>query len=362
MLWEELKKIWIKQRVLFVLSLLFAVQAGYVGCRGLYSQKAAKAVERNETIYEQFYSQLEGRWDPGKDALLDEWLRERDESQARYNTLVDQLLTGDISEEVLYTYYHGTPFCQNRYTDVLEELDQQRNYVKQDTGKRYMMKGNGWVYYFEDHFLYYLYFVFLLVLFIPLFIREKETGMDLLQGLSAKGQKRIFDHKILAAFTVMGSGLLLLTGEKFVLYSVRCGLDNMMYPIQSLPVFETCPWNIPVVGGLMAELLLLLCAGVLLGGVTVACSMFIPRTIDVCLIVLILVFVPMFLFSKDFLFHYPILTSLLYPDQLVYGWRDIDIGEQVYKTGREIGWIGAGSLLAGMVLFGIAKIRGRRCA
>ena len=184
--------------------------------------------------------------------------------------------------------------------------------------------------------------------------------MDLLQGLSARGQKRICKGKISAGIIVMWSSLLLLMGEKFVLYYVRCGLEDMMYPIQSLPLFETCPWDVPVGAGLLTELLLLGCAGYLLGGVIIACSMFIPRMIDVCLIVLILVFVPMFLVSKDILFHYPNLTSLLYPDQLVYGWWDIDMGEQIFKTGRELLFTGTVAIFVGTVLFGIAGKRGQR--
>ncbi len=359
MLWEELKKIWIKQHVLFVLVILLLVQAGYVSCRGLYSHKVTKTAERNEKIYEEFYSQLKGKWNQKKEAQLDTWLKERDDCLIQYNTLVDKLMTGEISEDILYKYYFDTPFCQTRFMDVLDDLEKQRDYIKKNISQRYMMKTNGWVYFFEDHFIYYLYFLFLLVIFIPLFIREKITKMNLMQKLSAKGQNKIFNNKILAAVIIMWSGILLLSAEKYFLYYARCGMENITYPIQSLSLFEDCPWNICIGVVIMVEILLLACAGYLLGGVIIFCSVFIPKTIDVCLIIMILVFVPMFIISREIMFRYPNMTSILYPDQLVYGWRDIDIGAQIYKTQKELQLIGAVAVLVGTVLLWISRKRGQ---
>lgn len=360
MLLEELKKIWIKQHILIVLVIFLIIQAVYVGGRGLYSHTVTKISEKNGKIYEEFYSQLKGKWSNEKEEKLDGWLQERNDSSIQYNNLVDQLLTGEISEEALYTYYHENPFCQTRYTDVLDELDQQRNYIIKNPRQRYMMNINGWTYFFEDHFVYYFYFLFLLILFIPLFIREKETKMDLLQGLSAKGQKKIFSNKILAAVITMCSGSFLLMIEKYVLYYVRCDMGNITFPIQSLTIFETCPWNVSISAVLVVEMFLLLSAGFLLGGVITVCSMFIPRTIDISLLILILVFVPMFVVSKEILFYYPNMTSLLFPTQLVYGWRDIDVGVQVYKTGKELLMIVIAAVLVGTVLLWIAQKRGQK--
>lgn len=358
MLLEELKKIWIKQHILAALAVLLIVQAGFTLGRGLYSHTVTKVSENNEKIYEEFYGRLEGKWSDEKEERLNEWIREKEDSSVQYNNLVDQLLTGDISEEVLYTYYHENPFCQKGYTDVIDELDQQRKYIIKNPGRRYMMNMNGWTYFFEDHFVYYFYFLFLLVLFIPLYIREKEMKMNLLQGLSAKGQKKIFAAKISAAIFTMWSGLFLMMGEKYVLYYVRCDMGNIRFPIQSLTIFETCPWNIPIGGALAAEVFLLLCAGFLLGGVITVCSMFVPGTIDLCLLILVLVFVPMFVVSKELLFCYPNMTSLLFPAQFIYGLRDIDTGAQIYKPGKELLLTGTAAVLVGTVLLWIARKKG----
>lgn len=360
MLQEELKKILIKQRVLLVLAILLVVQAGYIGFRGLYSHTVSKVAEKNNEIYEEYSHTLQGKWNPEKDARLDEWLQERDACTMEYNNLVDKMLMGEITDEALYTYYKKTPFCQNQYMEVLDELDQQRMYVKENPDQRYMMKTNGWIYFFEDHFVYALYFILLLVLYIPLFIREKETQMDLLQSLSAAGQSRIFGIKILAAWITMLGSLLLLITEKYVLYLLRCGLKNVTYPIQSLSIFADCPWRVSIGVVIIVEMLLLVCAGYLFCGIVSLCSMIIPRTIEVCFLVLILVFVPMFLVSEELLFRYPILTSLLYPKQLTFGWRDINIGEMVYKSQSEMVCIGVVTLLIGGIFLLLAKKRGQK--
>ncbi len=360
MLLEELKKILIKQHVLLVLAILLVVQAGYIGFRGLYTRTVSKVAENNHEIYEEYSRTLQGEWNPEKDAQLDEWLQERDACFVEYNTLVDQMLMGEITDEELYTYYENTPFCQNQYAEVLDELDQQRMYIKENPDQRYMMKTNGWIYFFEDHFVYALYFVLLLVLYIPLFIREKETQMDLLQSLSAAGQGCIFGVKTLAAWITMLGSLLLLITEKYVLYFWRCDLKNMTYPIQSLSIFSNCPWSVSIGVAILVEMLLLACGGCLFCGIVSLCSMLIPRTIEVCFLVLILVFVPMFLVSKELLFQYPILTSLLFPNQLTYGWWNIDIGEMVYKSQRELVFIGVATLLMGAMFLLLAKKRGQK--
>ena len=222
------------------------------------------------------------------------------------------------------------------------------------------MKMNGWVYFFEDHFVYHLYFLFLLVLFIPLFIREKETKMDLLQGLSSKGPKQIFICKILAASITMWLGLFLLMSEKYILYYVRCKMQDITNPIQSLIIFENCPWNISIGAGIITEILILACGGYLLGSVIIFSSMFIPRALDVCLLILIVVFVPMFICPEEILFRYPNITTFLYPDTFIYGWRDIDIGKQVYKTQNELRLMGTVTILAGTVLLWLARKRGQK--
>lgn len=359
MLQEELKKLLIKQRILFVILFLLLIQAGYIGFRSMYSPSVTKVAEKNEKIYDKFSSLLNGRWDNSKDTQLDEWLLERDKCVTEYNTLVNQLLEGEISEEILYTYYKKTPFCQNQYTEVLDELEEQRSYIKQNVQQRYMMKVNGWVYFFEDHFIYYLYFLFLTVLFIPLFIRERETQMDLLQGLSTKGKGKIFNYKILASIMIMCAGLVLLYGEKYLFYWGRCGLKNIRYPIQSVPVFEKCPWEISLGIGILTEVLLLLCAGYLLGGVIIFCSMLISKIIEVCLLVIILVFVPMFVISEEMLFRYPVLPSILFPSKLVYGWRNY-MGEQVYKTQKELLFLGGIVILIGTILLLLSRKRGQK--
>lgn len=360
MLQEELKKILIKQRVLFVLVILLVVQAGYIGFRGLYSHTVSKVPEKNNEIYEEYSHTLQGKWNPEKDARLDEWLQKLDKCTTEYNTLVDKMLKGEITDEILYKYYKKTPFCQNQYVEVLDELDQQRMYIKENPNQRYMMKTNGWIYFFEDHLIYVLYFVLLLVLYVPLFIREKESQMNLLQSLSATGQGHIFFIKILASWITMFSGLLLMVIEKYVLYHLRCGLRNVTYPIQSLSIFSDCPWRVSIGVAIIVEILLLGCAGYLFCGIVTLCSTIVPRTIEVCFFMLILVFVPMFLVSEELLFRYPILTSLLYPKQLTFGWRDINIGEMVYKSQSELVGIGVVTLLLGAIILLLAKKRGQK--
>lgn len=360
MLWEELKKICIKQRVLFVLILLLAVQAGYIGFRGLYSHTVSKVPEKYSEIYDEYRQPLQGTWTPEKDAILDEWLQKRDSCTTEYNALVDQMLMGEITDEVLYSYYKKTPLCQNEYADVLEELEQQRKYIKADQSRRYMMAVNGWTYFFEDHLIYVLYFVLLLVLYVPLFIREKESQMDLLQNLSAAGQGKIFSIKILASLITMFGSLLILLTEKYALYHLRCGLEHREYPVQSLSIFSDCPWQVSIGTAIIVELLLLGCAGYLFCGMVTFLSFIVPRIIEVCFSMLILVFVPMFLVSEEFLFRYPILPSLLYPKQLTFGWRDINTGRMVYKSQNELILLGVVTLLTGAVFLLLAKKRGQK--
>lgn len=340
--------------------MLLVVQAGYVGFRGLYSYTVSKVPEKNSEIYEVYIRLLRGKWNKEKDAKLDKWLEERDASKEKYNTLVDKMLRGEVTDEELYTYHKETPFSQNKFGEVLDELEQQREYIRTNQEQRYMMKPNGWIYFFEDHFLYTLYFIFLLALCIPLFIQEKESQMELLQGLSAKGQGNIFCIKILAAGITMSGGLIFLMLEKYILYYLRCGLQNADYPIQSLSIFSDCPWNVSIGTAIAVEILLLGCGGYLLCGVVTWLAMIIPRIIEVCFLLLVFVYVPMFLVSDELLFRYPCLTSLLYPGLLTFGWRDIRTGSMVYKSQHELIVLGAVTLLTGTVFLVLAKKRGKK--
>ena len=359
MIGEELKKILLKQRILPVLCLLLAVQFGYAAFRGLYSRYAPKVAEKYSQVYDMFAGPLEGAWDEEKEKKLDRWIEKRDDSLAGYNDLVDQMVVGEATEEEVYAYFQKTPFCHTAYINALDELDRQREYAREDAGRRYIMKPNGWIYFFEDHMVYALFFLLLLTLYIPLLIREEETQMSILQKLSARGMRQIFFCKWAAAVLVMWGGLALLMAEKYLIYYGRCRMDHMEYPIQSLPLFESCPWHVSIGAGILLEFLLLACGGYLLGGVITVFSAIISKALDVCLLTLVLVFAPLFVVSEERLFRVPVLTTLVFPKLLMYGWRDTEIGEQVYKSQGELLAISILGIFMGTILFWLAQRRAR---
>ncbi len=338
MLREELKKIWLKQHIFLLLVLLLVVQGGYVGTRGLYSRYASKAAEKEESLYDEFLRSIGGKWDEKKDKQLNRWLAKRDECSKKYDSLVDQLLVQEISDETLQTYCKETPFVQNAYLAVLDDLSEKRDYIKEDSEHRYMIKGNGWIYFYEDHMIYYFYFLFLIVMIIPLFIREKETQMDILHALSTKGYGGVYRYKLIAIIMSIGIGLLLLYGEKYVLYQMRCSMEYGNCPIQSLGLFEDCPWQVSIWEGIIVELLLLFAGACFLLGIIVLCSMIVPRISEVCLATAMIVFIPNFVVSDEILFRYPFVSSLLFPDEYVCGFyatEGIDSGKYVYKSAKE---------------------------
>lgn len=325
MIKEELYKIVVKEKGYVFLALFIVIKLLYSGFFVGNSLLVDYDVEKNKSDYSKILSSEEN---------IRNYIEEYDNASSEVDAVMDQLLNKEISDEEYNEIISS-------YTEILHRqklvdyLKNQRDYVDANDGTSYVYQ-NGWNTFFNGLRMDLLLLILLILFTSTLFTKEYETKMNIISKMCVKGGKSLFTSKLLTGLLVNETIVIIWWGLSLIIAGARYGLDGYNASIQSLYLFQECPWNLTILQVSILALGMLLLYGLLFNMTLCLVSVIAKNTIALLGILLGIIIIPCVLLPEKLFMKFPILSSYLYFDQFIFGVFDQETGRRVYMSMGEL--------------------------
>ena len=255
----EVKKIMLHQKGLLYIVLVLLLSAAWLI---VSDSPYDSAMEQYKREYEWYLEQVNGYCTDENAFYLEQEAGRITEAERKQRDLLESYYDGKISEsdykqesrEIGEVLEHQNGF---------EVIYQQYLYICENAENRYFLQTNGWTGLLGGGTLDFVLFLGILLLVTPVFCSEYSCQMDALILTSKEGRKSSL-HKLL----IMIAGILWLCVSislmEYGFYSVKYGLPDGDYPIQSLSYFAGSSKSMTLFEGYVCIGLLRLFGGVFL--------------------------------------------------------------------------------------------------
>ncbi|MWC29502.1 ABC transporter permease [Paenibacillus sp. MMS18-CY102] len=312
----EWKKLLIKQKGLIVIALMvllkiaFTVQLGY---------DSDMIINKNPEGYASYIRLFEGQLTEETEQRLKEEYREVTEAPAQLEQLANRWKDGKIDRAA---YEEGSKAYYERMKNsaVFNAVYNQYFYAKDAPTERYMMDDRGWRTLLADGKPDFILLFGLILVLVPLFCYEYESGMDVLLLSSAKGKYQAGVAKL-----CIGSILAVIVTASFTIIEWLC-LDGMVgmkhggYPLQSIAFFASSAYHVTLNNALLIMLLCQALGAVLLACIIAVAGMLCKKSILTLFASSAIMFLPYMLFGgKAVLYDLPLPSGLLEGSGYLWG-------------------------------------------
>lgn len=219
--------------------------------------------------------------------------------------------------------------------EVIDLLNEQYQYVKAKKEHRFLLYPNGWINFFQKAGKDFFCFFCIIFLTTTVFLREFEQGTQKMNLVCICGRKTLYDIKWCVALTIAILFSVFSYFIEIVIAAGRYGLKHSSYPLQSLSLFEDCPWNISLMEAAILVLFLKIIGVILFTSLLQFCCLFFQKTIPSLVTSLLLTAIPYFFLSKKLLYSLPIPTSFFLLDGFLSGIYNIETGHYDFFSKKE---------------------------
>lgn len=316
MIQEELKKILLKQKVIWILGIGILIQSIFVLHAGYDSEIM---IDSNIEGYNEYICKYSGKLTADKvkeyeieEVNIDFVLKDITE-------LDQQKKNNQISKEY-YTTQRLIYIKRLNNAQIFDVISSKYNYSLEDVDNRYIMDERGWETILSNNNPDIVYILFIIISTSILFNIEYEVGMHLLELSMINGKKVLFNIKVVVAILLMSVSTLIYSFLELVIMNSLVGLKGASYPLQSLRYFESSEYNISIIAAFFLVCVLRLFGGFLLIAFIAVFSSMMRNTIPVAVLSLILIYFPYFLIRhQDILYRIPLPTGLLCSEGILLG-------------------------------------------
>lgn len=267
MIKNELYRIFIKQRFILILIVLWAVKIISIINSPVYINTEIEQLHKEYTTY---ISQYEGKYSQSAEQIYDDY-NDIVKAGEELSILFGQLDNKEINADTYKEKTAELNKCMQRsklVTLAKEELD----YVKESPQDRWVMYINGWEAFMAKERLDYTLVIAVVFLVLILFVFDTELGVASLTLSTVNGRSKAYFSKQLILIVFIISASLILLGTELIYFAVKYGLPCMNAPIQSLISFRESPLNISIVEGVLMMTFFRIIGYTLLAQITVLIS------------------------------------------------------------------------------------------
>ena len=228
----EIKKIMLYQKGLFYIALVLLFSTVWLIA---LDSPHNSAMEQYKNEYEWYLEKVNGNCTDEKTLYLEQEAQRITEAQMKQSDLLESYYDGKISESE-YKKESQEIGKALEHQNGFEVIYQQYLYICENTENRYFLQTNGWTGLLSGGMLNFVLFLGILLLVTPVFCSEYSCQMDALILTSKEGRKSSL-YKLLI---IIADVLLLCVSISLIeygFYSIKYGLPNGDYPIQSLTYF-----------------------------------------------------------------------------------------------------------------------------
>lgn len=294
----EIKKIMFHQKgLLYIILVLLLSTVWLIVSDSPYDS----AMEQYKSEYEWYLEKVNGCCTHENALYLEQEAERITQAVNKQSYLLESYYDGKISEsqykkesrEIREVLEHQNGF---------EVIYQQYLYICENAENRYFIQTNGWTGLLSGSTLNFVLFLGILLLVTPAFCFEYSCQMDVLILTSKEGRKSSL-HKLL----MMIAGVFLMCASisliEYGFYSLKYGLPNGDYPIQSLSYFASSSKDITLFEGYVCIGLLRLFGGVFLAILLMCISVLAKKYAITLLIGAVSVMIPYIGLSKTIIYR-----------------------------------------------------------
>lgn len=263
-----------------------------------------------EGILKQYLQELSGELTEGKiDYILSE-----EQAILQASNLLDKAQSdyseGKISVEEFYDLLDEYSAVTERES-AFEVLKNKYHYASSDTENRYLVYSQGWNGLISSREVDFVMLLLLVILIVPVFAKEYESKTFQLIFPTKRGRASLASAKILSVlFTVLIVGVLFFVAE-YLVFSIRYGLPDGGFPIQSLPYFSASPYNLTLFGAFIAMSAIRLLGCFVFATVIILLSVAFKKYLPTMFVSAAIVLIPYILFKDTAdVYKSPFLTGL----------------------------------------------------
>lgn len=302
----ELKKIMVCQKgaLYLVLILLFSTLLLVISDHPYDS-----SMEQYKSEYEWYLDKVNGYCTKESAAYLEKEAEEIAEAKRRESNTLENYYDGKISEAE-YNRQREENSKILEHQNGFEVIYQKYLYICENMDNRYFLQTNGWAGLLSDGTLNFLLVLGILLFVTPVFCSEYTCQMDALILTTKEGRKSTL-YKL---FIVVTGVLLLCIGislAEYGFYSIRYGLPDGDYPIQSLRYFADSSKSVTLFEGYVWIALIRSFGGVFLAMLLMALSVLTKKYAITLLAGAASVLIPYTGLSKTWLYRLPLPVSFL---------------------------------------------------
>lgn len=297
----ELRKIFFHQKGLFYIVLVLLVSSLLLG---MSDNPNNSAMEQYRNEYNWYLEKVNGQCTNEKALFLEEEARIINEASGNIDNLLDSFYAGEISEsEYNKGIEENNKILENK--NGFEVIYQQYLYICENDTNRYFLQTNGWAGLLGGGTLNFLLFIGILLLVTPVFCSEYSCQMDALILTSKEGRKSSI-YKML----IIGVGVLFMCMSisliEYGFYSIKYGLPNGDYPIQSLAYFANSSKSVSLFEGYIYITMLRCFGGIFLAVLLMFMSVVVKKYALTLLVGAVSVLIPYVGLQKTIIYRLPL--------------------------------------------------------
>ncbi|ABN52644.1 MAG TPA: ABC transporter permease [Hungateiclostridium thermocellum] len=304
----EWKKVLIKQKGLLCIGIMFLLKIALLFYQGYDSNSI---INSNEEGYKYYINLYQGKLTEEKEKSIKAEYDSVTNAQAYLEDLSHKKRNGEIGfkeyEEKSKKYYE----CLKN-ADVFNLVYNQYYYAKEAPDVRYIIDWRGWQTLLSHDAPDVLLIVCLLIVMVPLFCNEYESGMYSLLVSSVRGKYKVAIVKLLSAFVLSAGIVILFSVAEYICVDFMVGLDNSTFPLQSLKFFEYSDWYVSLRQAFVIIVLFRIVGAVLFTAFISVVSVISKKTIVALFTCSTLVFLPYIVYGgTTTLYYLPLPSGLL---------------------------------------------------
>lgn len=228
----EVKKIMVYQKGALYFLLVLLLSALWLM---ISDSPYDSSMKQYQDEYEWYLGKVNGCCTDEKAAFLEQVALEITEAKQNINTALGNYYDGKISESEYNRIQEETDSI-SEHQNGFEVIWQQYLYICENADNRYFLQTNGWSGLLSGGTLNFLLVLGILLFVTPVFCSEYGCQMDTLIMTAKEGRKNCC-YKVLITLVSVLLLCISLSLLEYGFYSIKYGLPNGDYPIQSLGYF-----------------------------------------------------------------------------------------------------------------------------
>lgn len=239
---HELKKALIKKRG-FIIILIFLAISTLFSYYSSDNNYISSDIQNNKEYFHEYLSVLNGKQTESKIKFINDESSKISEAQQQLRSLAETVGTNQISEKEFSEKMSTNIIIINKQTAFNQIMLQNLN-ASEDPEHRYFIYPDGWSCLLGKESINIMKIALLIIVISSVFCYEYESGISPVLLCSKNGKTKLFLSKLISIVIITILIGVIFELSDIIVYSIKYGLPNGSFPVQSIKKFMNCQYNL----------------------------------------------------------------------------------------------------------------------